>query len=155
MNSARVLSVLNSPVNADVVAIECCFWIPRITMHMCCASITTATPSGFSVSAMQLRISTVRRSCTCSRRANASTTRGILERPPIWPLVGEELQRLRHALGCLLQPFALGVLANLLQYRAILLRDAPDGGRVVLVIPGIAVHLVFFEHLLGERHIVS
>ena len=28
-----------------------------------------ATPTGFSVSSMQLRISTVRRSCTCSRRA--------------------------------------------------------------------------------------
>jgi len=25
MNSARVLSCWNSPVNADVVAIECCF----------------------------------------------------------------------------------------------------------------------------------
>ena len=47
MNSARVFSVLNSPVNAEVVAIECCFWMPRMTMHMCCASITTATPSGF------------------------------------------------------------------------------------------------------------
>ena len=51
MNSSRVrICVRKTPVNAEVVVIEFCFCTPRICMHMCPASITTATPSGLSAS---------------------------------------------------------------------------------------------------------
>ena len=36
--------------NADVVVDECCFSTPLICIQRCCASITTATPFGLSVS---------------------------------------------------------------------------------------------------------
>ena len=51
MNSDLVLSELrNAPVKADVVVIECCFCTPLICIHICEASITTATPKGLRVS---------------------------------------------------------------------------------------------------------
>ena len=43
-NSVRVSAFLNSPTNADVVVTEFCFCTPRIIIHKCMASITTATP---------------------------------------------------------------------------------------------------------------
>src|SRR5690606_679655 len=85
-NSARVRSLANSPVKAEVVVTEFCFCIPRIAIHKCLHSITTATPSGFNVSCIQSRISLVKRSCTCNLLAKASTTLGILLRPTMWPL---------------------------------------------------------------------
>ena len=36
----------NAPIIALVTAREFCFWTPRIDMHRCDASTTTATPSG-------------------------------------------------------------------------------------------------------------
>ena len=87
MNSSRVRwSERKIPVKAEVVVADCCFSMPRICMHMWLASITTATPMGFSASWMQSRICTVSLSCTCRRRAKHSTTRAILESPVIWPL---------------------------------------------------------------------
>ena len=50
MNSSRVLAWLNAPLKSEVVVMEFCFSTPRICMHMCCASTTTITPRGFSVS---------------------------------------------------------------------------------------------------------
>ena len=50
INSSRVFAWLNAPVKSDVVVMEFCFSTPRICMHMCLASTTTITPSGFSVS---------------------------------------------------------------------------------------------------------
>ena len=50
MNSFLVLSLSKAPVKEEVVVKEFCFWIPRICIHMCCASITTATPSGLNAS---------------------------------------------------------------------------------------------------------
>lgn len=49
INSSRVFACWKYPVKSDVVVKEFCFSTPRICMHMCCASITTITPSGFSV----------------------------------------------------------------------------------------------------------
>ena len=47
MNSWRVsVLVRNTPSIADVVTKEFCFSTPRIRMHRCSASSTTATPSG-------------------------------------------------------------------------------------------------------------
>ena len=51
INSSRVRrSFMKAPVKAEVVVTEFCFCTPRICMHMCAASITTATPSGFKAS---------------------------------------------------------------------------------------------------------
>ena len=78
----RVRALLrNAPSIALVTANEFCFSTPRIDMHRCVASITTATPSGAIFSLMVSAISLVSRSCTWSRRLNTSTIRGILLRP--------------------------------------------------------------------------
>lgn len=83
-NSSRVAILLRkAPEKSEVVVNECCFCTPLICMQRCCASMTTATPSGLSVFCMQSLICVVSRSCTCKRRANASTTRGILLSPVI------------------------------------------------------------------------
>jgi hypothetical protein len=50
-------STLNSPVKADVVAIECCFCMPRHHAHVLGLD-DDRHPEGFNVSSMQLRIST-------------------------------------------------------------------------------------------------
>lgn len=50
INSSRVLAWLNAPVKSEVVVMAFCFSTPRICMHMCLASTTTITPSGFKVS---------------------------------------------------------------------------------------------------------
>ena len=49
MNSSRVASFSNAPLKSEVVVTEFCFCTPRIIMHMCWASMTTATPRGLSV----------------------------------------------------------------------------------------------------------
>ena len=87
MNSCRVFSFLRkAPVNSDVVVTEFCFWIPRMDMQRCWASMTTATPMGFRTSCRQSLICEVSRSCSWSRRAKHSTTLGILLSPTIVPL---------------------------------------------------------------------
>ena len=84
MNSARVSAFSRkAPSMAEVTALEFCFSTPRISMHMCIASITTATPRGCSTSLSVCAIWVVSRSCTCSRRANISTSRGSFESPTI------------------------------------------------------------------------
>ena len=45
------------------------FSTPRSDMHMCSASIITATPRGAKISSMAVAICEVIRSCVCSRRA--------------------------------------------------------------------------------------
>lgn len=50
INSSRVLACWKNPVKSEVVVREFCFSTPRICMHICCASITTITPNGSSVS---------------------------------------------------------------------------------------------------------
>lgn len=83
-NSSRVLlSLRKAPVNAEVVVTLFCFSTPRICIHMCAASITTATPRGCRVEWIHSSICRVSRSCTCSRLENASTTRAILLSPVI------------------------------------------------------------------------
>src|SRR6185312_1339747 len=85
-NSSRVFgSSRNDPSTAEVTVVEFCFCTPRIIMHRCAASITTPTPRGLSTSVMACAMSTVRRSCTCSRREKMSTTRASLESPTIRP----------------------------------------------------------------------
>ena len=52
-NSIRVRALfLNAPCIALVTANEFCFYTPRIDMHRCDASMTTATPSGVILSRM-------------------------------------------------------------------------------------------------------
>ena len=70
----------------EVTAIEFCFSTPRIIMQKCMASMITPTPRGLTAFWMASAICTVRRSCTCRRRAKMSTRRGILERPTTLPL---------------------------------------------------------------------
>ena len=70
------------PCSADVVGAGTGWRTPRIDMHRCSASTTTPTPFGASVvAANQSAICTVMRSCTCSRRANSSTTRASFDSP--------------------------------------------------------------------------
>lgn len=62
------LCLVESPCEmSEVVVIEFCFSTPRICIHMCLASTTTITPSGFNVSWMHSLICNVIRSCTCKR----------------------------------------------------------------------------------------
>ena len=86
-NSLRVRSSFRKmPLKADVVVMAFAFCTPLRVIHVCDASITTATPSGSRVSWMQSRIWVVSLSCTCSLRAKVSTTRAILLRPVMVPL---------------------------------------------------------------------
>ena len=62
-------SSLNMPVNRVVIVVEPCFRTPRIDMHICSASIITATPRGLSESLIASTISAVIVSCVCKRRA--------------------------------------------------------------------------------------
>src|SRR5205823_10557832 len=81
-NSSRVLASCSSaPRSALVTVLEFCFSTPRIIMQRWYASITTPTPRGSSTSMSASATWSVSRSCTWSRRANTSITRGILERP--------------------------------------------------------------------------
>ena len=69
------------PSIALVTAKEFCFCTPRIDMHRWVPSQTTATPRGSIFSQDRLGDLLVMRSWICSRRANTSTSRGILLRP--------------------------------------------------------------------------
>ena len=81
-NSIRVRELLRkAPSMALVTANDRCFSTPRIAMQRCVASMTTATPSGWIFSSIVCAIWFVSRSCTCRRRLNTSTSRGILLRP--------------------------------------------------------------------------
>ncbi len=85
MNSARVSGrSRKAPSIADVTAFEFCFSTPRISMQRWIASITTATPRGWSTSFSVFAIWVVSRSCTWSRRLNISMSRGIFESPTIF-----------------------------------------------------------------------
>jgi hypothetical protein len=64
-----------------VTANEFCFSTPRIDMHRCVPSQTTATPAGSIFCRMVSAIWLVIRSWICRRRANMSTIRGILLKP--------------------------------------------------------------------------
>ena len=81
-NSARVRAFVSKLPSSAVVRIRAfaCF-APRIATQRCSASIRTPTPCGSISSSSSAAICRVIRSCTCRRRANASTTRGILESP--------------------------------------------------------------------------
>ncbi len=85
MNSSRVASFSNAPLKSEVVVTEFCFCTPRIIMHMCWASMTTATPRGLSVFCIQFFMSFVSLSCTWSLLEKASTTRAILLSPVMYP----------------------------------------------------------------------
>ena len=85
MNSSRVASFSNAPLKSEVVVTEFCFCTPRIIIHMCCASITTATPRGKRVFWMQFFMSFINLSSTCSHLEKASTTRAILLSPVMYP----------------------------------------------------------------------
>src|SRR5438552_16101783 len=81
-NSSRVFASWSSaPRRALVIVLEFCFSTPRIIIQRWYASITTPTPRGSSTSMSASATWPVSRSCTWSRRANTSITRGILERP--------------------------------------------------------------------------
>src|SRR5262249_20644333 len=84
MNSARVSALSRkAPSIADVTALEFCFSTPRISMQRWMASTTTATPRGWRTSFKVLAICVVKRSWTCSRRLNISTSRGSFDSPTI------------------------------------------------------------------------
>src|SRR5690625_3592082 len=86
-NSWRVRgSVLKTPRMALVRVVELCFSTPRIIMHMWCASVTTASPSGCSSPVRASAICEVMRSCSWKRRANTSTMRANLLSPRIFRL---------------------------------------------------------------------
>ena len=86
-NSFLVLAELrNIPEKADVVVMAFDFCTPRSDMQVCIASMTTATPRGFSASTIQSLIWTVSLSWTWSLLAYVSTTLAILLRPVILPL---------------------------------------------------------------------
>lgn len=59
--------------------------IPRVVMHWCAASMTTAAPRGFSTSWMVSATCAVRASWICIRLANTSTRRASLEIPTTRP----------------------------------------------------------------------
>lgn len=62
-NSSRVFgSSRNTPSMVLVTVLLFIFCTPRITMHMCVASITTPTPAGCKASVMATAICLVRRS---------------------------------------------------------------------------------------------
>ena len=65
MNSARVwMFSRNAPSRVLVTMDTPCLWTPRVVMQWCTASITTATPSGFSALLMHSAIWAVIFSCT-------------------------------------------------------------------------------------------
>src|SRR5690606_40221084 len=76
----------NWPSITEVTIDEFCFSTPRIIMHMCWASITTATPQAPVTCWIASAISRVRFSWICRRRAYMSTIRATLDRPSTLPL---------------------------------------------------------------------
>jgi len=69
-NSPRVFSFVRNTPSIELVTVRAfCFWTPRIMRHRCCASMTTATPRGWTYSLSASAICVVSRSCTWSRRA--------------------------------------------------------------------------------------
>jgi len=82
-NSFRVGYFSNSPKKAEVVVTEFCFCTPRIIIHKCFASITTATPIGFSAFFIASKICVVNLSYTCNLLEKTSTTLAILLKPVI------------------------------------------------------------------------
>src|SRR5690349_2512929 len=59
----------NAPVKCVVTVSAPGFSTPRSDMHMCSASIITATPRGFRISSIAVATCDVRCSCVCRRRA--------------------------------------------------------------------------------------
>ncbi len=64
-----------------VTVLECCFSTPRIIIQKWLASTRTPTPRGEMTFETASATCVVRRSCSCRRRANMFTMRGILLRP--------------------------------------------------------------------------
>ncbi len=76
----------NAPSITEVNICEFCFSTPRIIMHMCWASITTATPEALVTWRTASAICRVRFSWICRRRANMSTIRATFDRPSTLPV---------------------------------------------------------------------
>src|SRR5690606_38064494 len=79
-NRACSSGCLKLPVSVVVRVVEPCLRMPRIAMHMCSASIITATPRGLSTDWMTSAICAVIASCVCRRWAKMSTVRAIFDR---------------------------------------------------------------------------
>ena len=76
-NSCLVFaSSLKTPRTEEVEVEDVVFCTPRIAMHMCFASITTATPRGRSTSQIACAICFPRRSCTWRLRTRGEERRG-------------------------------------------------------------------------------
>ncbi|MNT83720.1 hypothetical protein D3C72_2236290 [compost metagenome] len=85
-NSLRVAALSrNSPSITEVTIEEFCFSTPRIIMHMCCASMTTATPAAPVTLCTASATWRLRFSWICRRRAYISTMRATLDRPSTLP----------------------------------------------------------------------
>ena len=83
-NSRRVDGLSRNAPSMRLVTITAPgLWTPRVVMHWCAASITTATPSGFRTSSITLAIWAVIFSWICNRRPKASTRRASLLMPTI------------------------------------------------------------------------
>jgi hypothetical protein len=81
-NSSLVFALfLIAPNIQLVVVIAPGFCTPRITIHKCELSITTATPCGFNTSLNARATCFVNRSCTCNLRENISAIRASFESP--------------------------------------------------------------------------
>lgn len=81
-NSSLVFALFRiAPSMQLVVVVAPAFCTPRITMHRCELSITTATPWGFKTSERASATCFVSRSWTCRRRENISAMRASLLRP--------------------------------------------------------------------------
>ena len=87
--SQRVFSLLSkTPLTAEVVVNDPGFFIPRIVMHICSASIITITPNGYSISIIAFATWVVNLSWSCGRLAYPSTTLASLLKPVIFPFLG-------------------------------------------------------------------
>src|SRR5690606_37909984 len=85
-NSSRVARCSRKmPSTEEVTMVEFCFSTPRIIIHRCRASIITPTPLAPTSSMTTREISSVRRSCSCRRRAYMSTSRASLLTPKTLP----------------------------------------------------------------------
>ena len=81
-------SLFITPRRAEVFVFAPAALAPRMVMHRCSASITTATPWGSSRSIRKSAIWEVSRSWIWGRRAKQSTIRASLERPITFPSLG-------------------------------------------------------------------
>ena len=125
--TCSVGSSLNTPVK-PVVSVETpCFWMPRMAMHMCSASIITATPRGFRCSSMALDDLGRQVLLRLQAARETSTTRASLERPttPFARVIGDvRLAEERHDVvlamgeeGDVAHEHDVAIAADLLEHR--------------------------------------